>query len=222
MLRNDIQSLPFNEIHERQMTAWQDQGDFEKYPADHPRNFLFTSSVGFIGRKTIEKVPAAMNLFENDKLLDFLSQVSNTKLYRSNDENGSVYVYRLTSSSKAPWHFDESHYTAILYLENSSTGGQLELVPWCRPTKSKDDLKGHEIVQEVLMDGNTAKVRRVNIQPGMLVFFCGSHSFLRAAPISGGGSSSLRMGLVFTFGESEAFSNSQDVQNNNQWDPTKS
>ena len=30
-----------------------------------------------------------------------------------------------------------------------------------RPTKSKDDVRGHEIVREVLMDGDTSRVRRV-------------------------------------------------------------
>uniref|UniRef100_A0A7S4AXE7 Fe2OG dioxygenase domain-containing protein n=1 Tax=Pseudo-nitzschia australis TaxID=44445 RepID=A0A7S4AXE7_9STRA len=165
---------------------------------------------------------------ETNRLLRFLSFVADKQLYQSVDENGSIYSYRIHSEHNPAWHFDESPYTAILYLENPEGGGEFEYVPWCRPTTSKDDPKGHEIVQRLLMNNDEDKesggtysnddplVKRIDIEPGSLLFFNGSKSFHRAASITG---STPRVGLVFTFGLSEGFVNSDSVKNSNEWDP---
>ena len=42
-----------------------------------------------------------------------------------------------------------------------STLGEFELVPWSRPTLSKDDVHGHAIVKSVLMNGDRSQVRQV-------------------------------------------------------------
>jgi hypothetical protein len=135
-----------------------------------------------------------------------------------------VYSYRIHATHKPEWHFDESHYTAILYLENSGDGGgEFCLVPWCRPTKFKDDAMGHQTVQKVLMEGDLSLVRKVPAVPGTLVFFSGAHSFHRAARIQNGGdqSSGRRLGLVFTFFEEDGHANSSSVKDINRWDPTE-
>lgn len=56
-------------------------------------------------------------------------------------------------------------------------------------------------------------VKQVIAEPGSLVFFFGAKTFHRAAPITGPG---IRVGLVFTYGETEGCSNSD---NSNEWDP---
>ena len=66
------------------------------------------------------------------------------------------------------------------------------------------------------MEGKTDDVRQIKAEPGTLLFFSGSHSFHRAAPISG---PTIRLGLVFTFGEEEGFANSDNVKGANEWDP---
>ena len=128
-----------------------------------------------------------------------------------------MYSYRIHPEHDAPWHFDESPYTAILYLQNSEGGGEFEYVPWCRPTVSKDDEKGHETVKRILMDddGDDSIVWQISIEPGSLLFFNGARSFHRAAPITG---PTIRVGLVFTYGETEGFANSDNVKNSNEWD----
>ena len=113
-----------------------------------------------------------------------------------------------------PWHFDESHFTAILYLQNSSVGGAFEFVPWSRPSKSKDDPRGHDAVREVLMRDNTTIVEHVEAEAGSLVFFAGCHALHRAAPVCG---DTTRVALVFTFGEVANFANSDETKNNNEW-----
>lgn len=214
LLKEEILSAPFNEAT-RVFTAWQDQGD-ERFPANHPRNHKFFSKTGFVGRKTLERTPRglSMGIFREEKMLHFLRAVAGVKLFRSNDENGSCYSYRVQPDYTAPWHFDESPYTAIIYLQNGE-GGEFELVPWSRPTLSKEDEEGHDIVRRVLMEGDRSRVRQVSAAPGTLVFFSGAYSLHRAAPISEG----LRIGLVVTFGLTPDFANSATVQNNNEWDP---
>ncbi len=215
ILKEEILGAPYNEST-RYYTPWQDHGD-QSYADKHPRNFKIKSKAGFVGRKTLEKTSGkiGMNLYSNQKILNFLSEVCGSRLYRSKDENGSVYCYRVHANHSAPWHFDESPYTAIIYIQNGDSGGNFELVPWSRPTRSKDDPSGHAIVREVLMKENRSSVHTVDAKPGTLLFFSGAHSFHRAAPISSG----VRIGLVFTFSDTQNFSNSEIVKSMNQWDP---
>ena len=44
---------------------------------------------------------------------------------------GSVYGYLATPAHDPPWHFDEAHCTAIVYLQNGAAGGDFEIAPWC-------------------------------------------------------------------------------------------
>ena len=243
-LKEEVLAAPYNDSKQH-YTPWQDQGDQTgRYPPDHPRNFRIHSSAAFVGRKTLEtatKDRLCVSVYEDsenetqqsnysgnehkqkNRLVRFLSHVAAKPLYPSRDENGSVYSYRIHPDHNPPWHFDESPYTAILYLQNAEGGGgEFEYVPWCRPTTSKDDTSGHEIVRKLLMerssvehDGDSEMVKQVIAEPGSLVFFCGAKTFHRAAPITGPG---LRVGLVFTYGETEGFSNSDNVRNSNEWD----
>lgn len=219
-LLEEVLPAPFIES-EQHYTPYQDQGD-PIYAPDHPRNYKLHSSAGFVSRKTLEKTKhkIGLQLYNDARIVEFLSHVAGCQLHRSQDENGSVYSYRIAERHKPPWHYDESHYTAIIYLQNNSAeaagGGEFELVPWSRPTKSKDDIKGHETIKEVLIDGNRTNVRQVVPEPGALLFFSGAHSFHRAAPIVG---DTDRVGLVFTFSESQGFVNSDNVTDANEWDP---
>jgi hypothetical protein len=223
-LHQEILNAPFNEVLERTHTPWQDQGD-PTYPTDHPRNFRLTSSVAFVGRKSLEQTTQQLgiSIYNNDALIEFCTKVAQTQLFRSQDENGSVYSYRIHPSHKPEWHFDESHFTAILYLENSGDGGgEFCWVPWCRPTKSKDDEIGHEMVRKVLMEKDFSSVRKVPAIPGTLVFFSGAHSFHKAARVEKhtNNSNAKRLGIVFTFFEQDGHSNSDNVKDINNWDPS--
>ena len=215
-LRSEVRAAPCNEAANR-FTAYQDQGDAH-YPADHPRNHRFESTVGFVGRQTLERTPERLGVAiyqdPRERLLTFLSGVVERQLHRSVDENGSVYSYLAMPGHDPPWHFDESHWTAIVYLQNGAAGGAFEFVPLSRPSQSKDDERGHEIVREVLMDGDLSRVHRIAAEPGSLVFFAGCHALHRAAPVL---DSTARIGLVFTFGESDGFANSDETKANNEW-----
>eukprot|EP00984_Skeletonema_dohrnii_P000132 scaffold41_cov100-Skeletonema_dohrnii-CCMP3373.AAC.4 len=220
-LKEEISSCPHNESTQH-YTPYQDQGDFEKYPASHPRNYKLHSSASFVGRKSLEATTKVqcISMYNDERVVDFVSNILGHKLYRSKDENGSVYSYRITSNHNPPWHFDESHYTMILYLQSSESGGEFEYVPWCRPTRSVDDEDGHDIIHKILIEkddnNNDDLIQQVHPQDGMLLFFGGAQTFHRAAPIQG---KTARIGLVFTFSEGETFRNSDDVKSSNQWDP---
>lgn len=210
-LKEEILSCPHNEsvVH---YTPYQDHGDYDNYPASHPRNYKLHSSASFVGRKSLETAAKGqcISMYNDERIIDFLSKVIGHKLYRSKDENGSVYSYRIASNHNPPWHFDESHYTMILYLQSSEGGGEFEYVPWCRPTRSVNDTDGHDIIKKILIEkdnnnNNDDLIQQVQPQDGMLLFFAGVHTFHRAAPIQG---DTARIGLVFTFSEDEVFRNS--------------
>ena len=56
-LRDEVTAAPFNEAANH-FTAYQDQGD-GRYPADHPRNHRFESTVGETGILLRRPLPAA-------------------------------------------------------------------------------------------------------------------------------------------------------------------
>jgi hypothetical protein len=60
-LQREILKAPFNEVLDGSHTPWQDQGD-ETYPLDHPRNYRLTSSVAFVGRKSLEQTPQQLGI----------------------------------------------------------------------------------------------------------------------------------------------------------------
>mmetsp|Transcript_21119 Transcript_21119/g.45860 ORF Transcript_21119/g.45860 Transcript_21119/m.45860 type:complete len:302 (+) Transcript_21119:57-962(+) len=244
-LKSEILSCPYNESTQH-YTSYQDQGDLANYPPTHPRNHKVHSSASFVGRKSLHTTQHrhCINLYNDARLSTFLSAVvaSPKQLYQSKDENGSVYSYRIESHHDPPWHFDESHYTAILYLQNSQGGGAFEYVPWCRKTKSVDDVDGHDVIRKVVMGGEQQKsidiaimadddddddsdnkskleVQQIRPERGMLLFFSGVHTFHRVAKVTG---PVARVGLVFTYSENENFCNSEDVKGSNEWDPADS
>lgn len=218
--KDEILSCPYNESKQH-YTSYQDQGDFVNYPSNHPRNYKVHSSASFVGRKSLQLTPSSrcIDLCSDERLLTFLSTVASKKMYQSKDENGSVYSYRIESHHNPPWHFDESPYTAIIYLQSSEGGGAFEYVPWCRKTRSVDDVDGHAIIQNVVMDNMRKQVKQIQPERGTLLFFSGAHTFHRAAKVTG---STARIGLVGTFSEHEHFSNSDDVKSSNEWDPAES
>mmetsp|Transcript_38255 Transcript_38255/g.81659 ORF Transcript_38255/g.81659 Transcript_38255/m.81659 type:complete len:283 (-) Transcript_38255:110-958(-) len=224
-LKSEIISCPYNESTQH-YTSYQDQGDLARYPSAHPRNYKVHSSASFVGRKSLHRTNdrRCIALYDDERLSTFLSNVASRKMHQSKDENGSVYSYRIESHHNPPWHFDESHYTAIIYLQNSEGGGAFECVPWCRKTKSVDDQEGHDVIRKVVMgeqNSNTkeAEIQRIHPEQGMLLFFSGVHTFHRAAKVTG---LTARIGLVFTYSEDEDFCNSEDVRESNEWDPADS
>mmetsp|Transcript_10534 Transcript_10534/g.16176 ORF Transcript_10534/g.16176 Transcript_10534/m.16176 type:complete len:289 (+) Transcript_10534:75-941(+) len=217
-LKAEVQSCPYNDSKQH-YTPWQDQGDYVNHPPSHPRNFKMHSSASFVGRKSLEQTgeKLAMSMYADDRLVHFLSKVADTHLYRSTDDNGSVYSYRVNETHSPPWHFDEAPYTAILYLQNSEGGGgEFEYVPWSRPTLSKDDKQGHQVVESILMKNKREGIQQIEPEPGTLLLFSGAHSFHRVAPTTG---TTPRLGLVFTFGLKKGFTNSDSVKKSNEWDP---
>ncbi|KAL7545299.1 hypothetical protein ACHAWF_008653 [Thalassiosira exigua] len=219
VLKNEILSCPFNDSKQH-YTSYQDQGD-PKYPQSHSRNYKVHSSASFVGRKSLQhsQQRPCIDLYDDERLRSFLSSVATRKLYQSKDENGSVYSYRLQSHHNPPWHFDESPYTAIIYLQSGDDGGEFEYIPRRRKTRGVDDAEGHDIIRKVVMSGDRDEVEQIRPEEGMLLFFSGVHTFHRAGKVIG---SATRLGLVFTWSENGDFCNSEDVKGSNEWDPADS
>ena len=70
-LKEEILSCPHNESTQH-YTPYQDQGDFEKYPASHPRNYKLHSSASFVGRKSLETTTKAQCISMYNYILEHL------------------------------------------------------------------------------------------------------------------------------------------------------
>ena len=80
-----------------------------------------------------------------------------------------------------PWHFDTNNFTVTLAIQNAERGGAFEYAPAIR------DANGNENFDEVaqVIDGQSDKVRRLDLQPGDLQLFRGRYSLHRVALLHG-------------------------------------
>lgn len=149
------------------------------YPADHPRNRMVTSSKGCLTDDVISPDSALRKLYDSDLFRAFLCDVLGEQaLYPYADPLSSINLHFAGTGQELGWHFDNSSFAITLMVQAPERGGQFEYVEDVRDADAGG--MGFEVVGDIL-DGK-APVKRLNAQPGELVFFRGRNSIHRVAP----------------------------------------
>ncbi len=100
--------------------------------------------------------------------------------HRYADPLADVIINQATEGPGFPWHFDTNDYTVTLAIQNAEGGGQFEYAPAIRTPHEEN----FDEVRRVL-DGQSDRVRTLDLQPGDLQLFLGRHSLHRVAPLTG-------------------------------------
>jgi hypothetical protein len=102
------------------------------------------------------------------------------KFFRYDDPLADVIINVVEQGNGFPWHFDTNNFTVTLAIQNGEDGGEFEYVPHLR---TSEDEKYSEVTR--VLDGGSAKVRQLQLQPGDLQIFRGRYALHRVKPVVG-------------------------------------
>ena len=150
-------------------------------PADDPRRRFFDRSNAFIPADNFAGDGPLRSIYNTPGFDDFIRDcLQADKFYRYDDPLADVIVNMADSGNGFPWHFDTNNFTVTLAIQNAPEGGAFEYAPGIRD--------GGENFAEVsrVLDGTSANVRVLALEPGDLQLFRGRYSLHRVAPLKGG------------------------------------
>jgi len=167
--------------HERSRgTAYLAAPDLNFAPG-HPRRRVMTSSVRAIAYDLIPPGSALRDLYEWDGLLDFIALVvGHQRIYRYADPLGGLNIAVMSSGDHLLWHFDQTDFVISILLQGAESGGAFEYVPFIRDANNPN----YDRIERLLA-GDRSEVVKLDLQPGMFVFFQGRNSIHAVTPIEG-------------------------------------
>ncbi|HEY2664764.1 MAG TPA: hypothetical protein VGI47_10520 [Candidatus Binataceae bacterium] len=151
------------------------------FPEKHPRRHLMTSSVRAVAYDLVPCGSAVRDLYEWDGLLDFIARVVGYhRIYRYADPLGALNIAVMSADDHLLWHFDQTDFVISILLQGSESGGAFEYVPFIRDA----DNPNYDRIAR-LFGGDRSEVIKLDLQPGMFVFFQGRNSIHRVTPVRG-------------------------------------
>mmetsp|Transcript_11013 Transcript_11013/g.18140 ORF Transcript_11013/g.18140 Transcript_11013/m.18140 type:complete len:295 (-) Transcript_11013:527-1411(-) len=166
----------------------------------HPSRIQLNSSKHIINASDLLLAKEAPNLDEifmtQRSILNFISSVMQTKLYRSTDPFGKFYANIFRAGDGLNYHFDRSEYSISLILQPSEEGGEFQFLP-----NSRKIVEGWD---EMIMDiddiaeavaPHSLEIKRPKLAAGDLYLFRGQNSLHRVSEIQKG----KRINLILTF-----------------------
>ena len=167
-------------------------------PSTHPVRQFFDRSNGFIPADNFGADSPLRRIYEAQSFMPFIRaalQEPQERFFRYDDPLADVIINMVEEGDGFPWHFDTNNYTVTLAIQNPEEGGAFEYAPNLRSAEDENYVG----VAEVL-EGRSAKVRKIDLQPGDLQIFKGRYSLHRVAPMRG---ARRRYVGIFSFVETE-------------------
>jgi hypothetical protein len=188
----------FKPFHSKGFTTAYNASIDESFPRSHPRNRAQYTSSWVVSGREIQDSSLLWRIYRSRGIQTLLAAIAKVpRIYRFDDVDSAINVAIMHAGDELLWHYDQHDYVAIIGLEKSDIGGELELVPWLRRQKYPDDQMqdNFELLGKIL-NGHRRHVITLNLEPGDLCFFNGRLSLHRVAPVSG---SSARRTAIFAF-----------------------
>ena len=154
----------------------------EKFPEDHPRNRLITSSKGCITSDQIPENSALNTLYNSSEFKQFLCAVlSEKELHAYADPLSSINLHYASKGQELGWHFDNSSFAITLLLQKPQAGSVFQFVKNVRNADAGETQ--YSDVEKIL--NNDVAVDSLRMNPGDLVLFRGRNSMHRVTPAMG-------------------------------------
>ena len=172
--------------------------DDPRFGVGHPIRRFYDRSNAFVPADNFPAVGPLRRIYEYEWFMPFVRDALDEpeeRFFRYDDPLADVIINVVEEGQGFPWHFDTNNYTVTLAIQNGEAGGMFEYVPNLR-TPEDENFKA---VASVL-DGNRARVRELELQPGDLQIFKGRYALHRVAPVRG---ERRRYVGIFSFVEAE-------------------
>jgi hypothetical protein len=187
-------------------------------PSTHIYNRQVVSSKGCITTDQIPQNSLIKSLYYNAAFREFLQQVLQIKnIYPYQDPLSSINVHYASEGQELGWHFDNSAFAITLLLQKPLQGGHFEYVPNLRhsdesgssPSSVEEEESEREYKDvEGVLDGNIIP-KRLDINPGTLVFFRGRDSLHRVTKVVG---DTTRIIVILAYNEKEGIELSKEAR----------
>ncbi|WP_209596744.1 hypothetical protein [Ruegeria sp. HKCCSP351] len=172
--------------------------DDPRFDAAHPIRRFYDRSNAFVPADNFAHSGPLRRIYEFSGFLPFIRDALDEpedRFFRYDDPLADVIINVVEEGRGFPWHFDTNNYTVTLAIQNGVQGGAFEYAPNLRTAEDEN----FDQVASVL-DGNKARVHRLDLQPGDLQIFKGRYSLHRVAPVKG---TRRRYVGIFSFVEAE-------------------
>ncbi|MEP6884616.1 MAG: hypothetical protein ABJC66_07695 [Gammaproteobacteria bacterium] len=175
-----LQALPRAYRRDKMFTAYATSGSGD-LPLDHARRRQHLNRQYIVATDIIGKTAAMRRLYENDVLTRRIAQMlDEPALHRLADPVMACTSTVMYGGDTHGWHFDLNDFVVSILLQASSEGGTFDFAPHIR----SDSHENYPAVARV-MEGTSEKIRRIRVEPGTLLLFCGRRAIHRVAPIAG-------------------------------------
>lgn len=172
--------------------------DDPRFGIAHPIRRFYDRSNAFVPADNFPVSGPLRRIYEFEGFLPFIREAlgeDEDRFFRYDDPLADVIINVVEEGQGFPWHFDTNNYTVTLAIQNGEEGGAFEYAPNLRSTEDEN----FDAVASIL-DGNMARVRQLELQPGDLQIFRGRYSLHRVAPVKG---DRRRYVGIFSFVEAE-------------------
>mgnify|MGYP001197795596 CR=1 FL=1 len=150
-------------------------------PADHPKRTFMERDNGYLNSDLFDKNSEMKFLYEQDKLLEFISAcLGISPIYRWADPLACHAYNVMNPKGILPWHFDSCEFTLSIMIQKPEKGGIFEYCPFIREP-------GNENFNEVkkVLNGDRKRVRQLKLEPGDLQIFKGRFTLHRVTKVEG-------------------------------------
>lgn len=152
--------------------------------SDDPTHPVRRTSPRRLAQVAYDLIPpesALYRLYHWDPVPAFLAKIlEHDRLYRMVDPYQSLNISIMEEGGCQQWHFDRGLFVTTLLLQAPEGGGVFEYVPNLR-----DDGDEHFTDVRAVLDGDRDRLRRIEIEPGMLNLFMGHYAMHRVTPVEG-------------------------------------
>jgi hypothetical protein len=147
----------------------------------HPTKRRGKRALGQVAYDLIPEESALRRLFFWEPLPAFLAAALDLpRLYRTEDPYQALNISVMGEGGRQQWHFDRSAFVTTLLVQAAEGGGHFEYVPSIR-----EDSDEHFDEVRAVLDGDESRVKRIEIEPGMLNLFKGHYSMHRVTEVTG-------------------------------------
>jgi len=179
-----------------------------KKTKDHICNKRLETKVAALSCDLLQETGPLKILFKSDSFLQFIQNILNVpSLYRNVDPIGAVFVNIYKDGYVHNWHFDESHWSTTLMLQQSNFGGEFQFTQPFRNEKNEEET--YEVADKVVDNGDKSLINTLEFKPGTLSIFQGRRSLHSVTKCYGDKN---RLLGVLHFSQREGVKNSEQVQ----------
>ena len=153
-------------------------------PQDHPAKVTMQRENAFVARDKIPFRHIIHQLFENERLAEFLSDCFGyEQLYKLADPLAGLCLNVLKPGCVHPWHYDVNEFTVSLLTKKPEAGGLFRYCPGIRSPRNENLSE----VRQILEGGERKdpRIKELDLDVGDLQLFQGRYSLHQVSAVKG-------------------------------------